>query len=95
MKRVHRLASLLSLFLAFWLVGVLQLQQASADRSWCALAVLWAPALAIVSLGCYLLARLIYGVMAFSSYPQETAALQQELQLAKEKMSKQGLWFGD
>ncbi|KAF5829734.1 dolichol-phosphate mannosyltransferase subunit 3 [Dunaliella salina] len=94
MRRVHRLASFLSLFLAVWIGGVLQLQ-GSANRSWCSLAVLWAPALAILSLGCYLLARLMYGVMTFSSYPRETVALQQELQLAKEKMSEQGLWFAD
>lgn len=66
-ERVHATGHVAQHMLAHMALG-------PAKRATCA--PLQAPALAVLALGLYLLVRLAHGVLTFSSYPEETAALQ-------------------
>ncbi|GMH38737.1 hypothetical protein BSKO_06621 [Bryopsis sp. KO-2023] len=85
MKRIHKLASSLAVFLTVWSLALSQMTGFSR------VAVGMVPLLGIVGLGAYMLAALIYGVATFRTVPEECDSLMKDVAEARADLISRGV----
>ncbi|XP_044500958.1 dolichol-phosphate mannose synthase subunit 3-like [Mangifera indica] len=87
MKHVVKILTLVVAITAFW-IGLLQTSVIPRSHTWLL------PIYFIVSLGCYGLLMVGFGLMCFPTCPQEALLLQQDIKEAKEYLNRSKIDVG-